>query len=576
MANNPKEVVKKALGDNVVNKDIMGFLTMIADNSLNDKNDKDVVIEAVRKLFDEGFEIHDPTMTKKIGSKVLQQAIWRVMSKVKFLDCTIHGSLKDENTERLVTEGVMTVTERGRLGACFRGKAGVFFNAFLYGDGYLFFGKGENDENPVIYRVLRNEDVYFDSFAYGVRGVRPANKMAVIYQYDKDEAYELYPELEENNVWGRIPGTYKSEDRDADREDQNVVEICWAWNKAKKKHVIFAGTQCFQIDSFDEEEYPAIKNKQAYIPVFQFMCMPSADGPRNRGIGEMIYDLAVITRKLLNLEVTHLEENVLPFTFVNTPSSKLDELIEKMEMANDARKKGKLPVVAMEFSQGGQQGANMQSLTSQNLFNEWNVVWDRLYREIARLGINLDDIERGAGITRGQVIAEEQASNAFVLQMMEYNAEDSKELIECTMDAITEYVSPKNKTILNLRTQIMLESGEMVKLKDAITMGMLSKTLKEGNWFVDPDVRTGAIPSDLTKMIQEERLLGMTPPGTPEYSQVYKQIAMRMGSDIKLNPPVQMPGVDQSGQPQGAPQGQRPAETQRILPAMAGTMTTPV
>lgn len=584
MANSSKEAVNTTLekyGVTMPKKDISDFLYLISDNTLGGKSDKDIINGLVRKLFKEGFEIHSPDGTKKIGSKVLQQALWRVMSKIKFLDCPVHGSGKSENEERLVTEGIATVAERGGLGACFRGKAGVFINSVLLGDGYLFFGKGENDENPISFRVLRNEDVYYDSFAYGVRGVRPANKMAVIYQYDKDEAYELWPELETNDVWGRIPGTFMAEDtEEARKSNSDIVEICWGWNRAKKKHIIFAGTQCFEIDSFEGEEYPCIKNNKAYIPIFQFLCIPSLDEFSNNGIGQMLFDLAVITRKLLNLEVTHLDENVLPFTFINAPQAKVDELIEKMAMANKARAQGMTPVVAMEFSQAGQ-GANAQSLVTQNLFNEWSAVWDRLYREISRLGINLDDIERGAGITRGQVIAEEQASNAFVLQMGEYNGEDTKELMECIMDAITENVSVKNKTPLNLTTQLMMEDGSKVKVETEITMGMLSKTLKEGNWFAIPDVRTGAIPSDLTKMIHEERLLAMIPPGTPEYSQLFRQIAMRMGSDMKLGagngavPPP--PGQMTQDQGAGAPvPPQIPAGTQRVLPGMTGSLNTPV
>jgi hypothetical protein len=562
------EIKEKA---ETVDSDIMPFLNMIADNTLDDKNRKDTKNEAIRSLFDEGFEIHDPTGTKKIGSKVLQQAMWRVMSKWKFLSCSLHCTGKDENTERIGTEGLYTVMERGGLGEAMRGKAGCAFNAFLYGDGFLFFGKGENDENPVNYRVLRNEDVYFDTFATGIRGNRPTNKLAVVYQFDKEEAYEMWPELEEAGVYGRIPGTFQSQDRQADKENEDCVEVCWGWNRMAKRYLIFAGTSCFKIDSYTDEEYSFIKNNKPYIPVFQFLCQPSADQPFNHGLGEMLYDLAVITRKLMNLEVGHLEENVYPITLINAPQNKVDELVEKMAMAYEARAKGGKPFVAMEFSPtGGQQSVGSQALLTQNLFNEWNVVWDRLYKEFSRLGINLDDIERGSGITRGQVIAEEEAGNAFVKQMGEYNGDTYKELIECSIDAVTEFVSPKNKTPLNLMTSIMLDDGTEVKPKIDLTMGMLSKTFKDGNWFVVTDLRSGYIPSDLTKMIHEERLLSMTPPGTPEYNRLYRQIAMRMGSDMKLSTP------EAPQAPQGAPTEQTPAETQRKLPAMVGSVNTPV
>jgi len=559
--------------------DISEFLFMISDNTLNNKSDKDEKNALVRKLFEEGFDIHDPSGTKKIGSKVIQQALWRVMSKVKFLDTMIHKTGGDEDTERIVSEGVMTVADRGGLATCFRDKCGIFQNAFMYGDGFLFYGKGQNDENPVSYQVLDNENVYMDNFCYGIRGVKPAFRGCVIVGYDKEDAYEKFPELEDEGVIGRIPGTYQGSDRQSDREDNDLLEICWGYNIAKKKHIQFAGQNAYELDRFEDKEYPFVSNNEAYIPIFQFMCQPGADGSLNHGIGEMVFDLAIITRKLMNMEIGHLEENVYPITLINAPQTKVDELVEKMAMANTARQDGLKPFVAMEFdANGGQQSVSAQALLTQNLFNEWKVMWEALYRELSRLGINLDDVERGSGITRGQVIAEEQASNAFVMQMMEYNASETQKLIEYTMDGITEFVSKKNKTPLNLLTRINLPDGSSKRLDRDVTMGMLSQELKNGNWFVVPDARTGAIPSDLTKLIHEETQLRMTPPGTPEYRELYRRIGMRRGVDMTLrSPEATAPPQPEGGAPQGgeAP-AQTPAETQRVLPEALGNVLTPV
>jgi len=572
------ETVKKAQAHyNIQDEYVMDFLHLIADNTLNHKQVRDAKNEMIRDLFREGFDCYSPDGTRKIGSKVIQQALWRVMSKIKFLEFSIHGTGKGEDIERLVSEGVRTVADRGDLTSCFRDKGGVFMNLFLYGDGFLFFGKGENKENPVSFRVLRNEDVYADNYAYGVRGVRPANRLAVIYSFSKREAYKLWPELEENNIFGRIPGTYQAEEDDFDRQEDDEIEVCWAWNKAEKVHQIFAGSQAYILETLEDEEYPCIKNNKPYIPVFQFLCQPSEGGFYNYGIGDMVADLAVITRKLLNMEVSHIEENVHPVTLLNAPQNKVDELVEKMSMAYEARANGLRPFVAMEYAQGGQQGVQSQSLLTQNLFNEWSAIWDRLYREISRLGINLDDIERGGGITRGQVIAEEQASNAFVLQTMEYNASETKELIECVMDSITEYVSKGNKTPLNLMTEIELD-GQMARLGSEVTMGMLSQEIKTSNYFVTVDSRTGAIPSDLMKSIQYERLLQITPPGTPEFSAIYNRLSRIKGVDLRVGAP--QPPTPAGALGQQAEGGNEvvpaPSQTQRVLPDFTGDQLTPV
>jgi len=552
MALGYKETVDKMVKDHEIDKSVSKFLYLISENTLNDKSDRDSKNELIRALFKEGFEIHDPKGTKKIGSKVIQQCLWRVMSKIKFLDYDVHCTGKDESTERLTTEGIRTVMDRGKLSQCFRDKCGVFQNACMYGDGFLFFGKGQNDKNPVSYRVLRNEDVYSDNFAFGVRGVRPSNKMVVIFQFEKDEAYELWPELEENGIYGKIPGTYQDQNRDMDRGDQNVLEVAWAWDKTAQQYVIFAGVQAFVIDEFEDEEYPFIKNDEPYIPVFQFMCQPSEDGFWNYGLGDMVYDLAVVTAKLLNMEVGHIEENVHPITLINAPQTKVDELVEKMAMANKARANGKKPFVAMEFDpNGGQQSISAQALLTQNLASEWQMVWDRLVREISRLGINIDDVDRGSGYTATQIYAEEETQNAFVKQMMEYNASETKDLVECSIDAITEFVSNKNKTGLNLTTRIKLPDSSTIKMDKKVTMGMLSKELKDNDYFVVVNARTGADKSDLMKMTQIQQQLAITPPGTPEFSELYRKASYLRGLDMELNnqpegfvPPQQNPNSD--------------------------------
>lgn len=577
MALGLKETTDKAIKDHGIDAKVSKFLHLIMDNTLNDKAERDNKNELIRALFKEGFDIHDPSGTKKIGSKVLQQCLWRVMSKIKFLDYAIHGTGKEDAAEQLTTEGVRTVMDRGDLSQCFRDKCGVFQNACMYGDGFLFFGKGENDENPVKYRVLRNEDVYADNFAYGVRGVRPANKMVVIFQFDKDEAYELWPELKENNIFGRIPGTYEDDERDSDREATDILEIAWAWDKSMKDHIIFAGTQGYLVDEFCDEEYPYMKNGKPYIPVFQFLCQPSEDGFWNYGIGDMVYDLAVVTAKLLNMEVGHIEENVHPVTLINAPQSKVDELVMKMSEAALARKAGKKPFVAMEFdAQGGQQSVAAQSLLTQNLASEWQIVWDRLVREISRLGINIDDADRGAGFTATQIYAEEETQNAFVKQMQEYNASETKELIECSLDAIKEFVSTRNDTELNLMTRIKLKDNSTMRIDKKVTMGMLSKELKDNNYFVVVNARGGVDKSDLLRMTNLQQQLAITPPGSPEYSELYRRISEIRGLDMELGqqpvPTEGGAGVEQQQAAQeqiptqpGTPQSVNPQDLMKIM-----------
>lgn len=557
-----KEIVKKNIEQFSIDETVHKYLYLIADNTLGTKSERDAKNKLIRALFDEGFEMHDPSGTKKIGSKVIQQCLWRLMRKIKFLDYNINGTGKEDSLERLVTEGVHTVMERGDFDVAFGGKGGVFQNAALFGDGFVMFGQGNNDDNPVQFRALRNEDVYVDAFATGIRGTHPANRMSVIFEYDKEEAYEIWPELKEKKVYGRIPGTYQAEENDnAEVSDSDVVELAWAWNKSLKEHIIFAGSQAELVEEFRDEEYAFVKNNKPYIPVFQFVCQFGTDRSFwNHGIGDMVYDLAVITAKLLNMEVGHIEENVYPLTLINAPQDKVDELVEKMAMATKSRSSGKKSFVAMEFGGigGSGQTPQAQTLLTNNLANEWQMVWDRLVKEIGRLGINIDDVDRGAAYTATQIYAEEMTQNEFVQQMMEYNAPETKEIVECTMDAITEYVSANNESELNLKTRITLPDNSTIKIDEKVTMGHLANELRRGNWFADVNKRSGADNSDLLKLTNLQQQLNVTPPGTPEFAEIYRQISYLRGINLELK-----------NQPQGWQPPQQNANQQALDANMA-------
>lgn len=560
-----KQYIRKYLKDNelAVNERVQSFLYVIADNTLNGKPEQDALNAMIIKMFDEGFELHSPDGLKKIGSKLIQQCFWRGMSKIKFLDFMIHCTGKDEATERLVKEGIATVANRGGLMPCFTDKGGIFSSAFLKGDGALWFGRGENEKNPVSFRVVNIEDVYANNSALGIRGVKPASRTVVILEYDKEEAYELYPELKDLGVFGRIPGSYEHDEDEDNAKMEDIVEIAYGYNKVTRVMSVFAGSVAHEIECYKGEEYPAIRNDKAYIPVFQFMCQPSFNKFWNKGIGSMVLDLAIITSRLMNMEVSHVERNVFPVTLINSSQSRVDELVEKMALANKAAAQGKEAFVAMEFGSGDSKGVSAQTLVTQNLVNDWQMIFDRLYKEVSRLGIYIDDVDRGAGYTRGQVIAEEQAAGAFVSQMQDYNASETEELIYCIMDAITEYVPNSNKTPLNLMTRLKLPDGSFGSMKKTITMGMLSKELKENNYFVVVNRRSGALTSDLMKTIKLERQLSYTQQGSPEFNEIYRQMAYSEGLDLDLGTPQPTPAPPAGGPP-------APAQPSAPTPSVPG------
>jgi len=555
--------------DGMNDKSVSDSLYMIS-RGYQYKSERDEKNDNIRSLFKEGFQVSDPTGTRKIGSKVLQQVIWRSRSKFKFLDFQIHGVNKEgipktQGTEKLLSDGVRTVADKGRLMSCFRDKGGMVDNLSFYGDAFLEVGKDENSSTPIEFKLLRNESVYVDDYAYGIRGTRPAYKLTTIYQYDKSEAYKLFPELEEAGIFGRVPGSYQTNStQETDQED--ILEIAKAYNIVDQKMALYAGSQAYRIKLWDGEEYPFMKMKEPYIPVSQFMCQPSVDQFYNYGIADMVYDLAVMQRRLFNAQTNHTFDSTDPLAFLSGPEGSMDDLMEKMAYAYKMRAQGKKPVVPMEYGAGGAGASQIgvQSLLTNSLANEWQMMWETFAREIARLGVNIDDLARGANVTASQVIAEEESSNAFVKQIMENNASETQELIEIIMDSVTQFVPNSSKELLQLTTRIPKADGSFAELPRGLTMGGLSEELKNGENWCYVNSRTGTIPSDLMKITQIQRQLGATAPGSPEYQELYRQMAYYNDVDLAGSGSGQG-GPDAPQQGGGEiPEGVVAADTERI------------
>lgn len=554
--------------DGMVDKAVSDSLYMIS-RGYQYKSERDEKNENIRALFKEGFQVKDPTGTKKIGSKVIQQVIWRSRSKFKFLDFQIHGvnkkgEPKSQGVEKLMSDGVRTVADKGRLMSNFRDKGGMVDNLSFYGDTFLEIGKDENSSTPIEFKTLKNESVYVDDYAYGIRGTRPAYKLTAIYQYDKSEAYDLFPELKDAGIYGRISGSYEMQ-RGKETDQENILEIAKAYNISTQQMCLFAGSQAYKIKMWEGEEYPYMKMKEPYIPVIQFICQPSVDQFYNYGIADMIYDLAIMQRRLFNAQTNHTFDSTDPLAFVSGPEGSMDDLMEKMAYAYKMRAQGKKPMIPLEYGAGGA-GSNqvgVQSLLTNSLANEWQMMWETFAREISRLGINIDDLARGGNVTASQVIAEEEASNAFVKQIMENNASETQELIEIIMDSVTQFVPNSNKELLQLTTKIPAGDGTFVSLPKGLTMGGLSQELKNGENWCYVNSRTGTIPSDLMKITQLQRQMGATAPGSPEYQEIYQQMAYY--NDIELAGGGQpQPENLQGGAPSDIPEGIVPAGTERI------------
>jgi len=507
------------------NKAVKTYLNMVGD-SVSVKTVQQSDYTAIQDLLTSNFDISDPTGSRKLNSYRLYQALWRTANRMKPLDFMIHGTGIPEWKEKIVSAGIGTVMDRGGYDSALRDKNGVFFNMLLYGDGPLMIGMNPDKKSyaPLLFTPFSAVNLYMDGFSTGIRNrgmAGSAYRAMAIFSYSWNYATELWPQLKKNGGIGKIPrernAWLKQQERSYEQtfnlEDE--VEIGFGFDIHKKNFVVFAGEACTVLEEFNGADYPFVRDDGTpYIPILQFICIPSSEGPFNYGIGHLLYKLALVTQRLLNMELGHAEDNTYPITLVNTPQGEAANFFAKLVEANKMRAAGKKPFVAMEYDPNNPNSSNVQaqSLLTQNLTNEWQLIYNTLIDEIQMLGINLKELTREGNPTATEILSDEENSSSWVKQMMEYNASESQCAVEITMDAVKKFVSKKSKTPLNLTSKVLYEGKEI--RPDMITMGMLSTELKDGNYWVKINSRTGTIPSDTMRRAKAMQLLPMAAPGS--------------------------------------------------------------
>ncbi len=116
---------------------------------------------------------------------------------------------------------------------------------------------------------------------------------------------------------------------------------------------------------------------------------------------------------------------------------------------------------------------------------------------------------------------------------MEYNASESKFAVEITIDFIKSFVRPSSKTPIQTTVKLETEAGGEIEVPP-VPFGLIAKELKDNEYFVRINARTGAIPSNVLQQAQIVRTLQATPPGSPAFFKLLQQFASINDRDLSL------------------------------------------
>lgn len=538
----------------------------------------------IQQLIEQGFEIRSPTTPVRTTSKMIQQAMWRTADRMKTLDFQIFGTGRPEVNRRIVTAGVSTIMDRGNYTRSLRDKEGAFQKLLMWGDGFVHFGANPdpNANFPIYYSPISNSNIYTDAYSTGMRtgGLgRQVRKCVIIFSMSWATACQIYPKIKKTAAPGKVPrdsGFYKELERTYLQTTKNydMIEIAHSYDLDNLSYVCFAGPTCAVQDEYKGKQYAFTKgdDKDPYIPVLQYSCIPSTEGFYNHGLGDMLYDIAMFSSQLMNMGFNHIADNADPFTLLSVPKGEVAKFFNSMRAAGEMRAAGKRPVIPMEYDPASPAGnkLGMQALTTQNMENELMTMLGELDKQVSRLGINLDDADFGPDVTAHQIVAENESQNNFVKQIQEYNASEYQFAVETAMDMVVKLTGSKDSTPLNLTETLTTDDGTEIKA-DAITLGAVRDEVKKHNYFVVINARTGAQPSNTLEQAQIEKLLPFAAPRSPAQNKLlltYSQLNGRNLTTKDFAPPAppQMPGAPAGGPETGAPPegSATPSETDKL------------
>lgn len=432
----------------------------------------------------------------------------------------------------IVRDAVDTIQDKGGLNFALTEGWGVFNRFTSLGNSWirLSYGKDEElEESPIKYTIGNLMSVYIDPFAKYMRtpnGQAAAGEALVVEEMSYDQAKSLFPN--KKFYAGKLPLgreefleiTKTNQERTEMQED--VVEVGYYYNIVGKKayYGVFVGAAATVVDEAEGDNYPFFHDQKPFIPLINFKCFPVERGFYSQGLWALLYDYALVQKKLRNNALLHVEDNVNPLVFMSI-QGKASAITNQALQAREARKMGEKAFIINELdSLGGSSNlAKLEQLNTPPLTGEYERILNDLTVEIKRMGINLDELDRPASQKATTTLAEEAAKTAFIEDIIENNLEAFKELDEFTMSMMLESIPTDSE--MGVITKARGQNGEK------IVMGDIVDALGIHEVQVDVESRTGSYKTPAFEVMANQEALQLAA-GTPLQAQlIAKGLQMR-------------------------------------------------
>jgi hypothetical protein len=271
-----------------------------------------------------------------------------------------------------------------------------------------------------------------------------------------------------------------------------------------------------------------------------------------------------------NMAYNHAGDNIWPITFVNSPNKNTSKLFNEILKAHEMRAAGGKGYVVSENAPGQGSGVTIEPFQSAPITQEWERAFTRLEQQITRMGFHLDLPDLGANPNEMSIMADQEATDAPIKQVIEFNASEFEMAVNMTMDAIRKFVTDKDETPIN--STVDIETGDVKTPMRGFPLGWIAQELRQNKYFVVVNSRDGTIPSGVMQNALIDKSMSKLQPGTPAWNKLAVKQAKLNGQNVALED-VQMPAPQ--GMPQEAPTGASTPIPTETSPVNAATLKHP-
>lgn len=432
--------------------------------------------EEIKKLYDlkdDVSDTDDPSASnKRTNVSLPYKATNKMLKQFSKPQFQMFAAEASENT-RAVMQGL--VEDALRLAGWVRvleGKKNGAQRAMLEtGDGIVGCGSNPFGSFPFQYYTEENSRVFTNIDAREMRNPgseTEVRKIVVVKEYQWEQAVRAYPELAGNASLGLIPA-WEQIDPERYKELQDAlqasrrIQLAFCYdidyededgNKGLSR--IVAGSNGYSFNEKTGKEYQW-RNRfgDPEKPFGQLVAFPRTRGFWNYGILQTLYKLGQMHSKLMNQGITYTLINTNPVRVMDTNMSELEAMSQLSRAMKDGAE-GKIP---MMVAADGREFGGVTTTAAPPVIDEANAMLDILEKDLAQMGINLNDIVTDKTKTLGALQLEVAAATDLVKYIQNTNASEYEFLIEQMLYYLRDRKMKDNKISLVSSVKIRKEDG---------------------------------------------------------------------------------------------------------------------